>query len=192
MPGALPGSDDHADDRPPLPSGTGDGTGPETPDAGLPVETESCGTRDDMDLRMGEMDDRYGEFRESILGVNDDLPLYRNDVRDIDKVCTPKVESSISSAIKKLERLDIEADSDLAVDLIVCVDRLRRETDEEFNAPGITTIRMQRLSDELHRLTDTTHRVQNVERALRRAVSKRHRLVEEMKQLVQEIAIACQ
>ena len=183
-------SGDHADGPPSPPPGTESG-GTEPLETDPRTESESCGTRDEMDLRLGEIDERYAEYSRTILPVNDDLPRFRKDVRDIDKACAQQLNSSIASAIKKLEEIDFEADSDLALDLMVCVDRLRRETDGEFNAPGITTIRMQRLSDELDRLTDLTLRVQNMQGALRRAVSKRNRLVEELIQYKQEIQGTC-
>jgi hypothetical protein len=175
----------HADGPPSPPPVTDGAGGTETLEPDPRTESESCGTRDEIDLRLGEIDERYTEYRQTILPVNDDLPRFREDVRDIDKACAQQLNSNIASAIKKLEGIDFEADSDLAVDLMVCVDRLRRETDDEFNAPDISTIRMQILSDELERLTDLTHRVRKLEGALQRAVSKRNRLVEELMELIQ-------
>ena len=177
----------HADGPPSPPPVTDGAGGTETLEPDPRTESESCGTRDEIDLRLGEIDERYTEYRQTILPVNDDLPRFREDVRDIDKACAQQLNSNIASAIKKLEGIDFEADSDLAVDLMVCVDRLRRETDDEFNAPDISTIRMQILSDELERLTDLTHRVRKLEGALQRAVSKRNRLVEELMELIQYI-----
>ena len=137
------------------------------------------------------MNERYDEFSGVILDVNDDLPTFRKDVRDIDEVCAPAVENGIASAIRKLRKLDVESAADVVVGLTTCVDLLRRKTDGEFNAPDVTTIRMQRLSDELQRLTATTHDVQDMERALRRATSKRDRLVRELTQLEREIESSC-
>ena len=177
---------DEAAGPPSPPPGTGGASG-ETPETGRPPEPQQCGTREDMASSMLGMDNRYADFKQTILAVNDDLATFRQDVLDIDKVCTPQVESSIASAINRLEKLEIDGDSDLAIDLIVCVDQRRRATEEKIGTLGNSTIRMQRLSDELKRLTDTTHRVQELERALGRAVSKRNRLVEELNQLRREI-----
>ncbi len=169
------------------PAGDSDGTDA----AGSPAEHASCRSREDTVLGMAEMDESYREFSQAILTVNDVLPTFRNNLRDIDQACAAPTVNGIASAIKKLQRLDIEAATEVVVSLVSCVDDLRRRTDREFNAPDITTIRMQRLSDELQRLTEMTHRVQDLERALRRAASKQNRLVEELAQLDQEIRISC-
>ena len=140
---------------------------------------------------MDEMDERYAEFKQVILGVNEDLRTYRSDMRDVDKACAPQTKSNITSALRRLQKLDIGADVEWAAELSNCVDRLRRKTDEEFNKDGITTIRLQRLSDELARLTKMTHRTQDRERELGRADSKRNRLREELDDLKHEIDNDC-
>ena len=152
---------------------------------------EPCGTREEIDLRMGDVEERFEGFRQTINAANNDLPTHRDDVRDIDKVCTPQVDGSIASAVNRLDRLQINPTYDVAADLLACVDQRRRTIDGELNQPNITTIRIRLLTDELYRLTDTTHRVQDMEQALLRALSKRGRLVEELTQFRQEIASAC-
>ena len=187
----LTGSSGTTGVPPSPPSETGDVGGTGIQVAGPRVEPEPCGTREDMALSMDEMDERYAEFKQVILGVNGGLRTYRSDMRDVDKACAPQTKSSITSALRRLQKLDIDADVELAVGLSNCVDRLRRSTDEAFNKDGISTIRLQRLSDELQRLTKATHRAQDMERALRRADSKRNRLKEELGQLEHEIDNDC-
>ena len=185
--GSLAGSGGGADAPPPLPSESHDVAGAGTQRA----RPESCGTREDMDLRIGEVEERFDGFRQTINAANDDLPTYRDDVRDIDKICTPQVDSSIASAVNRLDRLRIEPTYDVAVELLACVDDRRRTIDDGLSRPGITTIRIRLLTEELDRLTDTTHRVQDMEQALLRADSKRGRLVKELTEFRQEIASAC-
>ena len=155
------------------------------------AEPHACGTREDMDLKIGEVEERFVGFRQTINAENNDLPTFREDVRDINKVCTPQVEGSIASAINRLDRLEIETVYDDTVESLACVDQRRRAIDRALNQPNITTIRIRILTDEMERLTDTTHRVQDMEQALLRAVSKRRRLVEELTQIRQEISSAC-
>ena len=184
----LPASPSGATGAPPSPpseSGDGGGTRIQSP------EPESCGTRKDMDLRIANVEERFDGFRQTINAANDDLPTHRDDVRDINKVCTSQVEGNIASAVNRLDRLQIEPTYDVAVELLACVDQRRRTIDGELNRSDITTIRIRILTDELDRLTDTTHRVQDMEQVLLRAVSKRRRLVEELTQFSQEIASAC-
>ena len=150
-----------------------------------------CGTREDMDLRIGEVEERFGEFRQTINAANRDLPTYREDARDTNKVCTPQVEGSIASAISKLDRLEIETVYDMAVEVLACVDQRRRTIDGEMSQLVISNIQLRRLNDEMERLTDTTHRVQDMEQALLAAVAKRRRLVEELMQIKQEVLSAC-
>ena len=177
-----------ADAPPSPPSGAGDVNRTEIHEEGGP---DRCGTREDMDLRIGEVEERFGEFRQTINAANRDLPIYREDVRDINKVCTPQVEGSLASAISRLDRLEIETVYDMAVELLVCVDQRRRTIDGGLSQPVISDIRLRLLNDEMERLTDTTHRVQDMEQALLRAVSKRRRLAEELMQIRQEVSSAC-
>ena len=185
-------SDIVAGGPPTQPAGTNDVTGGESHAAAPQAEPEPCGSREDMALSMDEMDERYAEFKQVILGVNEDLRTYRSDMRDVHKACASQTKSSITSALRRLQKLDIGADVEWAVGLSNCVDRLRRKTDEEFNKDGISTIRLQRLSDELARLTKMTHRAQDRERELGRADSKRNRLKDELGQLKHEIDRDCQ
>ena len=185
--GALAPSGGAVVDPPSPPSETDEAGGAGTPE----TEPEPCGTRKDMDLRIGEAEERFDGFRQIINAANDDLPAYREDVRDIDKVCTPQVEGNIASAINRLDRLEIEPIHDAAGELIACVDQRRRTIERELDQPNISPIRLQNLIAELERLTDTTHRVQDMEQTLLRADSKQRRLVAELKQFRQEIASAC-
>lgn len=157
--------------------------------ASLQGRPEPCGTREDMDLRIGNLEKQFDKFRQTINAANGDLPTYRNDVRDISKICQQQV--PIDSAVKGLDRLRINPTYDEAVELLACVDDRRRTTDAELNRSDITTIRIRILTEELDRLTDTTHRVQNMEQALLRAKSKQARLLEELTQFRQEITSAC-
>ncbi len=156
-----------------------------------PAQPKQCGTREEIDLDIDDMEGQFNGFRQIINEANDDLPSHRDNVRDIEKVCTPQVEGSIEAAVSRLNRLQIEPVYDVAVELLECIDQQRRMIDEDLNRPEITPIRTSILTDRLDRLTDMTHRVQEMEQLFLRAVSKRSRLVQELIQFKQEIISAC-
>lgn len=181
---------------PPADSGGAVGAPPSPPSATGDVndteihetEPKPCGTREDVDLRIGEVEERFGGFRQIINAANDDLPTYREGVRDANTRCTAQFESSIASTTSRLDRLDIDASFDVADELLACVDQRRRMIDGGLDQPNINDIQITILTDELDRLTDTTRRVRNIQDLLLRAVSKRRRLVEELTQIRQVIS----
>ena len=184
---------DHVDAAgpPSPPTEAGDVGGTESPGIEPQAGQKQCGTREDMDLRVEEVEERFGGFKQAIVAANGDLPTYRAGGRDKNKACTPQFEGSIASVVNRLRRLDIKAVYDVAVELLACVDQRRRAIDEKLNQPDITPSQTRHWTDELHRLTDATDRVQDIERALLGAVSKRRRLVEELTQIKQVIPSVC-
>ena len=177
-----------ADAPPSPPSATGDVNDTEIHE----TEPKPCGTREDVDLRIGEVEERFGGFRQTINAANDDLPTYREGVRDANTRCTAQFESSIASTISRLDRLDIDAAYDVADELLACVDQRRRTIDGGLDQPNINDIQITILTDELDRLTDTTLRVRDkIQDQLLRAVSKRRRLVEELTQIRRVISGVC-
>ena len=166
---------------PPIP-GEGDGKSPQ-----VSADRKSCGTREDIELRVDDLDARYEDLGETILGVNNDLSEYRIDVRDGLKLCTPQLASAIASSIKRLRKIDIDADSNEAVELSGCVDQLRREVKGKIQDPATSEALLQYLSGELQRVDATWARIQDMELALELADNKRRRLTEELKQNEQVI-----
>ena len=192
-PVSVPPVDSGAVAGPPSPpSETGDVDGTEIHETEPQAGQKQCGTREDMDLRVAEVEERFGGFKQAIVAANGDLPTYRAGGRDKNKACTPQFEGSIASVVNRLRRLDIDAVYDEADELLACVDQRRRAIDEKLNQPDdITPSQTRHWTDELHRLTDATDRVQDIERALLGAVSKRRRLVEELTQIKQIIPSVC-
>ena len=142
---------------------------------------------EDIASSIDETEERYRELSRTILAVNDDRDSFSKDVRDINKACAPLTASGLAAAINTLKQLDIDSETEDVMSLGYCADDLHRRTDRELDTPGITTIRMQRLIDEMERLTKMTQRVRKMEGDLERAASKRDRLLEELTQFNHEI-----
>lgn len=191
-PPPVPNSGNQAYSPPSPPQTTGDGNYTEPPEVDPQTEPEPCGTREDMDLRIREVEERFGNFRQAINGANNDLPAYREGVRDANTRCTAQFESSIASTISRLDRLDIDAAYDVADKLLACVDQQRRTINRKMDQPDKNDVQMTiLLTDENDRLTDTTNRVRDIQDLLLRAASKRRRLVEESTQIKHVISAAC-
>ena len=180
-PGPSPDRPSGGGQTPPIP-GEGDGKSSQ-----VSADQKSCGTREDIELRIDDLNARYEEFGETILGVNDDMSEYRIDVRDGLKLCTPQLASAIASSIKRLQKIDIDTDSNEAVELSGCVDQLRREVEGKIQDPATSEALLQYLSGELQRVGATWTRIQDMELALELADNKRRRLTEELKQNEQVI-----
>ena len=158
---------------------------------GVHGEVADCGSRHELAATITVLQDRYDEYGEAIIEVNDELPSLRQTVLDMERVCTERLTKYIGSALTRVEALAIAADYRIVETLTACVDRLRRETDEELSGAA-SNIRMQRLAVELELLGRMTHRVADLERALLRGISKRDRLVQELGQFQREIEAVCQ
>ena len=149
-----------------------------------------CASRPEMAEMITGLRQRYGEHGKAIIGVNDEVPAFREGVLDLERVCTDRLANEVASARARVEVLDLEADHRVVGTLTTCVDRLREKTDDDLSA-ATSNIRMQRLAAEMERLGSMTHRVADLERALLRGISKRDRLVLELGQFQQEIEAAC-
>ena len=149
-----------------------------------------CASRPEMAEVITGLRQRYGEHGKAIIGVNDEVPAFREGVLDLERVCTDRLANRIASARARVEVIDLEADHRVVGTLTTCVDRLREKTDDDLSA-ATSNIRMQRLAAEMERLGSMTHRVADLERALLRGISKRDRLALELGQFQQEIEAAC-
>ena len=158
--------------------------------AGADGESAACGSRRELSQTISALQERYDEHGRAIIAVNDELPMLRRTVLDMERVCTERLAKHIGSALGGIEALDLAADYRIVERLTGCVDRLREATDDELSATT-SNIRMQRLAVEMERLGRMTHRVADLERALLRGISKRKRLVQELGQFQREIEAVC-
>ena len=153
-------------------------------------ESAACAPRRELSKTINALLERYDDHGRVIIAVNDELPMLRRAVLDMEHVCTERLGNHIGSALGGVEALDLAADYRVVERLTACVDRLREETDEELSRTA-SNIRMQRLAVEMEQLGRMTHRVADLERALLRGISKRDRLVQELGQFQQEIEVVC-
>lgn len=158
--------------------------------AGSNGESTTCGSRQELSTTIGVLQERYDEHGRTIIAVNDELPMLRKMVLDVEHVCTERLAKHIDSALSGVDARDLAADYRIVEKLTGCVDRLRQATDEELSATA-SNIRMQRLAVEMEQLGLMTHLVADLERALLRGISKRERLVQELGQFQQEIKAVC-
>ena len=159
--------------------------------AGTRGSSAPCGSRQEMAETIEALLERYEGHGRAIIEVNDKLPWFRRAVLDMEHICTERLANDVASVLTRLEGLDLAADYQVVDRLTTCVDRLRRETDDELSATK-SSIRMKRLAAEMERLGLMTHRVADMERALLRAISKRDRLVYAFGQFQEEMEAVCQ
>ena len=158
---------------------------------GGPQGEPPCGTAKEMETTIAALHERYEGHGRAVISANDKLPSFRGAVLDDESICTERLASEIAATLARIEALELAVDYRAVDMLTVCVDRLRKETDEEISATA-SNIRMRRLAAEMERLGTMTHRVADLERAFLRGISKRNRLVEELGQFRQEVEAVCQ
>ena len=157
----------------------------------VPSETSHCGPLEEITEAIKEVEDRYGEYSDAIVEVNNKLPGFREGVLDPERACGRRFGDDIGYAIRRLEGIDILGDQQHAGGLGVCVDRLRRETNDKMDEENISTIALQRLAALLERLKGANGQIISLERSLVRGTSKRDRLVQELEHFHEEIKRAC-
>ena len=176
----------------PAPSNGGPRPAPSLPGTvPVPSEPGRCGPLEEIAETIKEARERYGEYSSAIAEVNGKLPDFREGVLDPERVCERRFGDDIGYAIRRIKELDILVDQQHVGGLSVCVDSLRRETDDKMSEE-ISTIRLQRLAAQLDRLRDTNEQTMSLERSLVRGISKRDRLVQELEHFHEEIKRACQ
>ena len=152
--------------------------------------TIGCGPLEEITETIKEVEDRYREYSGAIVEVNDKLPGFREGMLAPEHICERRFGDDISYEINRLKELAILGAQQHVGRLSVCVDRLRRETDDKMSEE-ISTIRLQRLAALLARLKNTNDQTINLERSLVRGISKRDRLVQELEHFHEEIRGAC-
>lgn len=198
LPGETPGSPPASVSAPqpepaPTPEAVGGGAhgGAISGLSGGARDETPCGTAKETEATIAALQERYEEHGRGIIGANDKLPSFRGAVLDDESICEERLAEEISATFALIDALELAVDYRAVDALTVCVDRLRKETDEEISATA-SNIRMRRLAAEMERLGTMTHRVSDLERAFLRGISKRDRLVEEFGQFQREIEAVCQ
>lgn len=150
----------------------------------------SCDSREKIDDNLGEIEERHAEAADTIIDANQDLRNFRAGLLNLDEICEPRLADGIASAETRLLELDIETDRTATNEISICIDRLRKRTDNDLKQAD-SSIRMRRLAAEMEGLIAVTERAMELERALLRGRSKRDRIVQELRQFQQEIENAC-
>ena len=158
--------------------------------AGLaPEDTEemsvSCVSRREMAARILDLQARFEESARTIVEINGEMPAFREGVVDV-RVCTEDLTKDITTAVVRLESLDIGADCRAIPELGPCIDRLRKETNEELDR-ATSRVALERLAAELERVLSMNEQSIALEQTLHRGVSKRRRLLQELREFGQEL-----